>query len=401
MAGRLTPCSAGRDSTTCRPTSPASVVAIGVFDGVHYGHRAVVGQAVAHGRAPRRARSSSSPSTRTPTRSCGPARTRAAVHPRPPLRAARRARRRRRLHPAVHPRARRAVARGLRRRMCSSPASTPERSSWGRTSASATAPPATPRPSPSSGRTRGFVVDAVPLIAGEGGVVVLHLHPRPRRAPATSPRRRTPSAARTGSRARSSTATTAAASSATRPPTSRPRRTPPSPPTASTPHGWSARPYTEHAETLPAAVSVGTNPTFDGVERRVEAYVLDRDDLDLYGAPRRARLRRRASAARRGSTARTPLVARMAVDVDEARPPCAARAAASPELRATERWFIRRGLPMFVEDYSAGRDVWTRALPALVVLFVLSLGGVGDPRRARSGPALLRRRRRRTSLSAT
>lgn len=34
---------------------------------------------------------------------------------------------------------------------------------------------------------------------------------------------------------------------------------------------------------LPAAVSVGTNPTFDGIERRVEAYVLDADDLDLYG----------------------------------------------------------------------------------------------------------------------
>ena len=33
---------------------------------------------------------------------------------------------------------------------------------------------------------------------------------------------------------------------------------------------------------LPAAVSIGTNPTFDGVERRVEAYVLDRTDLDLY-----------------------------------------------------------------------------------------------------------------------
>jgi riboflavin kinase/FMN adenylyltransferase len=29
---------------------------------------------------------------------------------------------------------------------------------------------------------------------------------------------------------------------------------------------------------------VGTNPTFDGErERRVEAYVLDRDDLELYG----------------------------------------------------------------------------------------------------------------------
>jgi len=44
-------------------------------------------------------------------------------------------------------------------------------------------------------------------------------------------------------------------------------------------------------------------------------------------------------------------------------------------LRATERWFIRRGLPMFVEDYSAGRDVWTRALPVLVVLLVVSVFG--------------------------
>ncbi|HEY6793056.1 MAG TPA: bifunctional riboflavin kinase/FAD synthetase [Kineosporiaceae bacterium] len=34
---------------------------------------------------------------------------------------------------------------------------------------------------------------------------------------------------------------------------------------------------------LPAAVSIGTNPTFDGTQRRVEAYVLDRDDLELYG----------------------------------------------------------------------------------------------------------------------
>ena len=37
-------------------------------------------------------------------------------------------------------------------------------------------------------------------------------------------------------------------------------------------------------EDLPAAISVGTNPTFDGErERRVEAYALDRDDLELYG----------------------------------------------------------------------------------------------------------------------
>jgi riboflavin kinase/FMN adenylyltransferase len=43
--------------------------------------------------------------------------------------------------------------------------------------------------------------------------------------------------------------------------------------------GWARR----ADEVLPAAISVGTNPTFAGVERRVESYVLDRDDLDLYG----------------------------------------------------------------------------------------------------------------------
>jgi riboflavin kinase/FMN adenylyltransferase len=37
-------------------------------------------------------------------------------------------------------------------------------------------------------------------------------------------------------------------------------------------------------EEFPAAISVGTNPTFAGErERRVESYVLDRDDLELYG----------------------------------------------------------------------------------------------------------------------
>jgi riboflavin kinase/FMN adenylyltransferase len=40
----------------------------------------------------------------------------------------------------------------------------------------------------------------------------------------------------------------------------------------------------EDDEPLPVAISVGTNPTFDGVrDRRVEAYVLDRTDLELYG----------------------------------------------------------------------------------------------------------------------
>jgi riboflavin kinase/FMN adenylyltransferase len=46
--------------------------------------------------------------------------------------------------------------------------------------------------------------------------------------------------------------------------------------------GWLRRADT--GEMFPAANSVGTNPTFSGVrERRVESYVLDRTDLELYG----------------------------------------------------------------------------------------------------------------------
>ena len=45
--------------------------------------------------------------------------------------------------------------------------------------------------------------------------------------------------------------------------------------------GWLRR--LDTGERYPAAISVGTNPTFDGHrERRVESYVLDRDDLELY-----------------------------------------------------------------------------------------------------------------------
>lgn len=36
-------------------------------------------------------------------------------------------------------------------------------------------------------------------------------------------------------------------------------------------------------EAMPAAISVGTNPTFDGTARTVEAYAIDRVGLDLYG----------------------------------------------------------------------------------------------------------------------
>lgn len=46
--------------------------------------------------------------------------------------------------------------------------------------------------------------------------------------------------------------------------------------------GWLRR--LDGGERLPAAISIGTNPTFEGVVgRRVESYVLDRTDLELYG----------------------------------------------------------------------------------------------------------------------
>lgn len=69
---------------------------------------------------------------------------------------------------------------------------------------------------------------------------------------------------------------------------------------------------------LPAAVSIGTNPTFDGVERRVEAYVLDRDDLDLYGEQVVVELVERLRPTVRFESVGA-LVEQMHVDVDQAR----------------------------------------------------------------------------------
>ncbi|MEU3651256.1 bifunctional riboflavin kinase/FAD synthetase [Streptomyces sp. NPDC032161] len=43
--------------------------------------------------------------------------------------------------------------------------------------------------------------------------------------------------------------------------------------------GW----LNANGESMPAAISVGTNPQFDGTERTVEAYAIDRVGLDLYG----------------------------------------------------------------------------------------------------------------------
>jgi hypothetical protein len=39
----------------------------------------------------------------------------------------------------------------------------------------------------------------------------------------------------------------------------------------------------------------------------------------------------------------------------------------------TERWFLERGLPHFIADYSASTDIWTRAVPALTLLFLAEI----------------------------
>jgi riboflavin kinase/FMN adenylyltransferase len=79
--------------------------------------------------------------------------------------------------------------------------------------------------------------------------------------------------------------------------------------------GWLTR---ADGTRLPAAISIGTNPTFGGTTRRVEAYVLDRDDLELYGehvaVDFLARLRETIT-----FDGVEPLVVQMAEDVDQAR----------------------------------------------------------------------------------
>jgi riboflavin kinase / FMN adenylyltransferase len=82
--------------------------------------------------------------------------------------------------------------------------------------------------------------------------------------------------------------------------------------------GWLLRLDGEH-DPLPAAISVGTNPTFEGArERRVESYVLDRDDLELYGLTVEVAFVARLRGMRRFDSV-DDLVATMADDVRRAR----------------------------------------------------------------------------------
>jgi riboflavin kinase / FMN adenylyltransferase len=68
----------------------------------------------------------------------------------------------------------------------------------------------------------------------------------------------------------------------------------------------------------PAAISVGTNPTFGEGERTVEAYALDRDDLDLYGTHAAIDFAARLRGNERFGTV-DALVAQMREDVNQAR----------------------------------------------------------------------------------
>lgn len=82
--------------------------------------------------------------------------------------------------------------------------------------------------------------------------------------------------------------------------------------------GWLHRLDEPGAEILPAAISVGTNPTFDGVERRVESHVLDRTDLELYGTRIRVEFVTQLRGQMRFGGAEE-LVAQMRRDVDQTR----------------------------------------------------------------------------------
>jgi hypothetical protein len=44
----------------------------------------------------------------------------------------------------------------------------------------------------------------------------------------------------------------------------------------------------------------------------------------------------------------------------------------------TEAWFVRRGVPHFIADYSAARDVLTRAVPLLTLVFVVEVFGAAN-----------------------
>jgi riboflavin kinase/FMN adenylyltransferase len=90
--------------------------------------------------------------------------------------------------------------------------------------------------------------------------------------------------------------------------------------------GWLATLDESGQETnrWPAAISIGTNPTFDGQTRTVEAYALDRTDLDLYGLHAAIDFATRLRGTQRFDSVEA-LVEQMHRDVDQARELCASQ----------------------------------------------------------------------------
>jgi len=84
--------------------------------------------------------------------------------------------------------------------------------------------------------------------------------------------------------------------------------------------GWLSRLDLDGSEQdrWPAAISVGTNPTFGIGDRTVEAYALDRDDLDLYGTHAAIDFAARLRGTERFDSV-AALVAQMHQDVAQAR----------------------------------------------------------------------------------
>jgi len=82
--------------------------------------------------------------------------------------------------------------------------------------------------------------------------------------------------------------------------------------------GWLRRLDAAAESWQPAAISVGTNPTFDGVTRQVESYVLDRDDLELYGVEVEVAFADRLRGMVKFDSIEA-LIDQMRADVDEAR----------------------------------------------------------------------------------
>jgi riboflavin kinase / FMN adenylyltransferase len=74
----------------------------------------------------------------------------------------------------------------------------------------------------------------------------------------------------------------------------------------------------EETSRWPAAISIGTNPTFNGQLRTVEAYALDRTDLDLYGLHAAIDFAVRLRGTLRFESVGA-LVDQMRIDVDQAR----------------------------------------------------------------------------------